>query len=209
MKTEQNSTKLNRFTTLPALLDLLRRRKLVIRDPSTWEDKNDAKIILEYKRRKEIPKLFAVCFCMGDETIHHWKAYADGVSGCCIEFDKTKLLACFRGIREVRCGEVIYKTIEEVENNAIMTDCIPFVKRWPYRFEKEFRILWEGKTRGKTIDLDIDLNSIKKITLSQTMPKDLYTSMEKLLRANIKDLSIEINRSTLFENSRWIKTFKK
>lgn len=209
MKTEQHSTKLNRFTTLLTLLDLLRRRKLVLRDPSTWEDKNDAKIILEYKRRKKIPKLFAVFFCMGDETIHHWKAYADGVFGCCIEFDKSKLLTCFRGLHEVRYGKVIYKKIDEVENNTILIDCIPFIKRWPYRFEEEFRILWEGKTRGKATDLDIDLNSINKITLSQRMPKELYTSMERLLRANINDLSIEINMSTLFENRRWIKAFKK
>ena len=192
MKTEQQSTKLNRFTTLPALLDLLRRGKIVLRDPSTWEDKNDVKVILEYKRQKKIPKLFAVCFCMGDETVHHWKAYADGISGCCIEFDKSKLLACFRGIHEVRCDDVVYKTIEEVieeiENNTIELNDYPFIKRYPYQFEKEFRILWEGKTVGKTIDLDIDLNSINKITLSQRMPKDLYTSIERLLRDNINGL---------------------
>jgi hypothetical protein len=209
MKTEQQTTKLNRFTTLPALLDLLRRRKIVLRDPSTWEDKNDVKIILDYKRRKKIPKLFAVCFCIGDETVHHWKTYADGISGCCIEFDKNRLLTCFSGIHQVRWGEVIYKTIDEVEKKPKELDCIPFIKSLPYRFENEFRILWEGKTRGEIINLDIDLNSINKITLSQKMPNDLYTSMEKLLRAKINDPSTKINRSTLYENSRWIKAFKK
>jgi len=209
MKTEEQYTKLNRFTTLPALLDLLRRRKLVLRDPSTWEDKNDAKIILEYKRRKKIPKLFAVCFCMGDETVHHWKTYADGISGCCIEFNKYKLLECFCNLPEVRYEKVIYKKIDEVENNTIMIDNMPFIKRRPYRFEKEFRILWEGKTRGKTIDLDIDLNSIGKITLSQEMFKNLYASVEKLLRVIIGDPSMDINSSTLYENSRWINAFKK
>ena len=114
MKAEQQSTKLNRFTTLPALLDLLRRRKIVLRDPSTWEDKNDVKIILEYKRQKKIPNLFAVCFCVGGETVHHWKTYADGISGCCIEFDKKRLLKCFRGVPGVRCRYVVYKRIEEV-----------------------------------------------------------------------------------------------
>lgn len=69
--------------------------------------------------------------------------------------------------------------------------------------------MWEGKTVGKTIDLDIDLKSIKKITLSQRMSEDLYTSMEKLLHVEINDSSIQINRSTLYENSRWIKAFKK
>jgi len=191
------------------LLDLLTRKKIFLIDPSTWEDRNDAEIILEYKRRKKIPKLFALCFCIGDETVHHWKTYADGISGCCIEFDEKKLLACFRSIKGVRWGDVIYKTIDAVENSTIELDRIPFIKRWPYRFEKEFRILWEGKTSRNTIDLDIDLNSINKITLSQRMPADVYSSIEELLRGKINDPSIEINKSTLYENSRWIKAFKK
>ena len=34
--------KLNRFTTLPVLLDLLKRKRLVLLDPAVWEDKNDS-----------------------------------------------------------------------------------------------------------------------------------------------------------------------
>jgi hypothetical protein len=207
---KEHSEKLNRFTTLPILLDLLRRKKLVLRDPSTWEDKNDVKVMLEYKKRKRIPKLFAACFCIGSETIHHWKTYADGIHGCCIEFNKTKLLACFHGLEDkVRWDNVIYKTREKVEAGAVKLDDYPFVKRWPYRFEKEFRILWQGSQKGKSVDLDINLNSISRITLSQAMPNDVYTSIKELLRINTNGQPIEINRSTLFENSRWIKAFRK
>jgi hypothetical protein len=209
MKTEQQSRKLNRYTTLPVLLDLLRRKKIVLLDPSTWEDRNDAEIILEYKKRKKIPKLFAVCFGIGDETIHHWKTYANGISGCCIEFDEKKLLTSFQGIKEVRWGDVTYKKINEAKENTIKVNRIPFVKRWPYRCENEFRILWEGETSQNTIDIDIDLNSINKITLSQKMPDDVSTSIKELLREEIRDPSRKINRSTLYENSRWIKAFKK
>jgi hypothetical protein len=91
MKTELK--KLNRFTTLPVLLDLLKRKRLVLLNPATWEDKNDSEILKEYKRRKNLPNLFALCFSYGDETIHHWKTFADGISGCCIEFDAPKLIA--------------------------------------------------------------------------------------------------------------------
>lgn len=209
MKTEQQSRKLNRYTTLPVLLDLLRRKKIVLLDPSTWEDRNDAEIILEYKKRKKIPKLFAVCFGIEDETIHHWKTYANGISGCCIEFDEKKLLTSFQGIKEVRWGDVTYKKINEVKENTIKVNRIPFVKRWPYRCEDEFRILWEGETIQNTIDIDIDLNSINKITISQKMPDDVSTSIKELLREEIRDPSRKINRSTLYENSRWIKAFKK
>jgi hypothetical protein len=209
MKTEEKSTKLNRFTTLVELLNLLRSGKIVLRDPSHWEDKNDAEVVLEYKKGKKILKLFAVCFCIGDETLHHWKTYADGVAGCCIEFDKKKLLASFLGIHEVRCGDVEYKCIDQVQRNQPDLDHFPFIKRMPYQFEKEFRILWEGKTSGKRILLDIDLNSINKITLSQKIPDDMFASVKKLLCSIIKNPSTEINKSTLYKNHTWIEAFKK
>lgn len=205
----KESRRLNRYTTLPVLLDLLRRKKITLLDPLTWEDRNDAGIILEYKKRKKvIPNLFAICFGIDDETIHHWKAYADGVSGCCIEFDEKKLLKCFEGIPEIRMGDVVYKKMSEIKNNTIAVDDIPFTKRWAYRCESEFRILWEGETKLPAIDIDIDLNSINKITLSQKMPKPIHNSIKDLLRSEIKNPSSRINSSTLYENTAWIKKFK-
>jgi hypothetical protein len=52
--------KLSRYTTLPVLLDLLKRRRLVLLDPKSWEDKNDSGVMLEYRRRKDVPRLFAI-----------------------------------------------------------------------------------------------------------------------------------------------------
>lgn len=208
MKTKKKKQKLNRYTTLPVLLDLLLRKKIVFLDPSTWEDKNDTEIILEYKKRKIIPSLFAICFAVGDETIHHWKTYSDGISGCCIEFDKKKFLECFKGIKEIRWGEVDYKKIDELKDKAINVDDIPFTKRWQYRCEEEFRILWEGSTKQKNIDIDIDLTSINRITISQKMPADVRASINKLLRIKMGDSYSKINSSTLYENKKWIKKFK-
>jgi hypothetical protein len=213
MKDKQASKKLSRYTTLPVLLALLRRKKLSLRDPSHWEDKNDVEVIAEYKNIKNVQSLFAVCFCIGDETVHHWKTYANGDSGCCIEFDQDKLLASFKGKMGFRWGKVRYKKInevkEEVKNGEISLNRYPFIKRWPYRFEEEFRILWEGETTKKIMDVDIDLNSINKITLSQGMPPDLNPSIKKLLRDEIRDSSTKINRSTLYRNIIWINSFKK
>jgi hypothetical protein len=209
MKTEQIPRKLNRYTTLPVLLDLLRRKKILLLDPSTWEDRNDAEVILEYKRQKRVPNLFAICFSIGDETIHHWKAYADGISGCCIEFDGIRLLESFQGMSGFRWGHIEYKKIREVETMELDTDRIPFIKRKPYRFEEEFRILWEGKTDQTSMDVDIELDAINKVTISQKMPSDVCASMKELLRHEIRDQSLKINTSTLYKNNRWIKAFKK
>ena len=211
MKTEQKLGKLNRYTTLPFLLDLLRRRKIVLLDPSTWEDKNDVEAIDEYKRKKHL-KLFAVCFCAGDETIHHWRTYAEGVWGCCIEFDKDRLLASFSGKKGSRFQDVTYKKVidleNELKNNEIILEDFPFIKRYPYRFENEFRIIWEGNTSQDSIEVGINLNSITKITISQKMPQSMRPTIEELLCSQVKKPP-RINFSTLYRNRRWIKAFKK
>jgi hypothetical protein len=211
MKNKTSSRKLSRYTTLSVLLDLVRRKKLVLINPSIWEDRNDVKVILEYKKRKNIQGLFAACFCIEDETIHHWQAYANGFSGCCIEFDENKLLTSLKRIREIRWGDVAYKKLSEVNKNSFDINSYPFIKRWPYRFENEFRILWEGEIPRNAIYIDvaIDLNSINKITLNQRIPDDLSTSIKEFLRDEFRNPSMKINRSTLYENSRWIKSFTK
>jgi len=187
---------------------MLRRKKLVLLDPVKWEDKNDAEIILEYKKKRKIQSLFAVCFGIGDETIHHWKTYSSGISGCCIEFDENRLLASLAGISEVRWGEVEYKKLREVQDGPIAIDRIPFTKRWPYRCESEFRVLWEGQTYQESMDLGINLSSINKITISQNMPQDIFNTIAELLRDVTTNPNKKINRSTLYENKKWIRAFK-
>ena len=115
----QKIQKLNRFTTLPILLDLLERKKLTLLNPILWEDKNDSEIILEYKKRKNIKNLFALCFSHNDETIHHWKTFSNGPSGCLIEFDAEKLIAHIKKIPGIKIGRVEYKKINEVQKNKI------------------------------------------------------------------------------------------
>jgi hypothetical protein len=55
--------RLNRYTNLPVLLDLLEAKRLVLLDPSlSWDDKNDTLIIEAYKEKAKIKNLFALCF---------------------------------------------------------------------------------------------------------------------------------------------------
>src|SRR5262245_60853595 len=108
---------------------MLSRRTLVLLDPSTWEDKNDSEVMLAYKRRRGIEGLCALCFSAGDETIHHWEAFADGISGCCIEFDRDELLALFDQIAGIRHGFVEYRRIAEIPLAVIDVNQMPFIKR--------------------------------------------------------------------------------
>lgn len=201
--------KLNRYTTLPVLLDLLKRKRLVLLDPSSWEDKNDSGLMLEYKRRKEIEGLCALCFSHNDETIHHWRTFADGISGCCIEFDAFALQLEFEDIPGVRYGRVRYRKLRDVKDEAIDEDQIPFTKRWPYRCEEEFRVIWEGADYRPAFEIPIQLHTINKITINQRMPEQVYNTIREYLREAFRNPDQRISRSTLYENKVWLKKFRK
>ncbi len=203
-----NITRLNRFTTLPVLLDFLERKKLVLLDPKSWDDKNDTEVILAYKEKKGIEKLFALCFTHDYETIHHWKTFANGSSGCCIEFDADKLIQIFKKAK-LRHGIVEYKKIKEATPNSFKLNQMPFIKRKPYECEQEYRIIWEGDTDINVFELDVPLDTINKITLSQQMPEQVFKTIKNLLKRTFNDPEKRISRSTIYENKIWINSFKK
>jgi len=204
---------LNRYTTLPVLIDLLRRKKLVLLSPDKWDDRNDAEVMLEYKKRKKLKHLYAVCFSEGEETIHHWTAYSNGSGGCCIQFDGEQLLSAVQKLDGIRMGSVKYKKIKDLRTAVIKVDYMPFTKRWPYRCEEEYRIIFESTddtaTSGGFFDIDISLRTISKITINQRMPEQVYQTIKEYLRQEFKNPAQRINRSTLYENKLWISKFKK
>jgi len=203
--------KLNRFTTLPVLLDLLQRKKLTLLDPKLWDDRNDSEVILEYKARKKIKNLFAVCLSCGDETVHHWKTFSNGNSGCVIEFNAQKLFKIINKIENLRHKKVVYKKLSEIEdkNTRIDIDQMPFTKRWPYRCEEEYRIIVETNNKETFFEIDIPLDIINKITISQQMPEPIYATIKSYLKDLNGTAESRISRSTLYENKRWINRFKK
>jgi hypothetical protein len=204
----QTIKKLNRFTSLPVLLDLLQRKKLTFLNPNLWEDKNDTEVILEYKRRKKIKNLFALCFTDNDETVHHWKTFSNGPSGCIIEFDYKLLMGALKNTPKVKHGKVEYLKIIDIENNVIPVDKMPFTKRWPYRCEEEYRIIIETNQNVDFFEVDIPLEVIKKITISQQMPSQIYNTIKNHLREAQGNPESKIVKSSLYENKTWIDRFR-
>jgi hypothetical protein len=201
--------KLTRFTTLPVLLDLLERRKLVLLDPESWDDKNDTQNIQEYKRRAGVENLFALCFTHKGETIHHWKSFAGGATGCCIEFSAGKLISIFEKTEGLRHGMVTYKNINSAGLLPFSSvEEIPFTKRKPYQFEREYRAIWTGRHDSTCFELELPLDVIRRITFTQQMPDPVFRSVKALLIRNYKELRNKVNRSTLYKNERWIGYFK-
>ena len=201
--------KLNRFTYLPILLDILKRKKIFIPNYMSWEDKNDTEILDYYlERMKKIDgtvELRALCFTYDDETIHHWNCFSNGMSGCCIEFNLDQLADSFMKIEGFEKGIVEYYKISDLEKGKTpVLSKLPFSKRWPYRVEHEYRFVHKSKKKMTTLEVPIDLKSINKITISQKLPDAVSETIKQILGKNV-DI---VNRSTILKNKKWLRLVK-
>lgn len=199
---------LRRYTDVTSLLHILRRRKITLLDPTSWEDKNDSKFLAIYKDKNNLKSLLALCFTDAPETSHHWRVFSPGSSGICIRFDKIDLLNGIEGIEGIdgiKHGKVIYKTIDELEENAPMTKELPFLKRYPFRDEEEYRIIYSNKSRYmRTKSINIDLNSISSIVLSPSLHKNLADALMETIRSIESCGHLKIHKTTLNDSKRWV-----
>ncbi len=130
-----------RYTQLSFALDALRKRRLRLPRPSTWEDLNDQDFLEVYRQRVAVKSIYALCCTMGTERYHHWWIFAHGPLGICIEFRRPPLQRSLNRIANVTARPVRYIKMDEL-NDA--TGCrrkdLPFIKRIGYRDEREWRI---------------------------------------------------------------------
>ena len=197
---------LNRYTNLAATIHLLYTKKITLLDPSTWDDKNDAFFLDQYKIFKKASAVLALCFTQGAERYHYWRTFSNGTDGVCVHFDKDSLLSAFQDGDRIRSKQVRYEQVKDIGALQLNIDELPFVKRWPYRDEKEFRILYlDKKSRVESREYNIDMGCIRKITLSPWMPVMLKESVRRTLHAIDGCSKLQMSQSTLIENETWKK----
>lgn len=202
--------KLNRFTTFPFLLDMISRKKLTLLNPDFWEDYNDRKTIQFYKKRTNAKSIYALCLTFKSETIHHWNAFANGPSGCCIEFSHSKLINIL-DTHNVKHGKVTYMKVADLTpDKPVDGDLLPFVKRTPFKPENEYRIIaTSDEEQGPSFEIPITLDIINRITLSNKLPRVTYNSLKKIIIQQEPTLTGKVIRSSLYENTKWIDYFSK
>ena len=200
--------KLNRFTTLPFLLDLVVRKQLTLLNPELWEDYNDRKTVKVYQEIKKAKSIYALCLTHKSETVHHWTAFSSGPSGCCIEFDYPKL-ALELNKENIHHRKTVYAKVADLSKYSKRNSHIlPFVKRKPFSNENEYRIIaLSTEPQQPSLDIPITLELITRITLSNKLPKITYESIKKTICLLDPTLEKKIFRSSLFENTRWINYF--
>ncbi len=195
---------LRRYTDLTALMYLLHKRKVTLLDPASWDDKNDSYYLTQYKEKRGLKSVLALCLMQSDERYHHWSVFAPGPSGVCIKFNRDKFLAAVRKHSHIHMHPVRYMTLSEIRRTQLNVADLPFMKRHAFEHEDEFRIIHTSKTqRLSTLDISIPLSCIEKITLSPWMYSGLSRYVKQTLWAIKGCEDLEIMRSTLISNEEW------
>ena len=195
---------LRRYTDLPALIYLLTERKITLLDPQSWHDSNDSHYLALYREKKNLKSVLAVCFTQAGETYHHWRVFAPGSGGVCIKFIRSRLLKAVKEQSDLRTGPVKYLKLAEIRGETLRVRDLPFLKRYAFEHEDEFRIIYESKAkRVPKLDIDIPLSSIDRIMLSPWIYRDLSDHVKTMIRSIQGYSGLSIARSTLIGNEEW------
>jgi len=199
-----SESRFRRYTKLPFLLDMLHGNRLALRNPVTWEDKNDAYFLEAYKKKRDLKTLLALCFAEAPETYLHWKIYSGDESGICIEFYKDRLLAKVNNEAGFRTSKVIYRTIEHLQKKPPKVYTLPFLKRYAYRGEEEFRFIYESHEKINSIKyITIDPEDVKIIVVSPWVNKTIFDSIESTIQTIKGWEQVSMRKSTITENEDW------
>lgn len=195
---------LRRYTDLPVLLYLLKHQCITLVDPASWDDTNDSHYLTIYREKRSLASVLALCFTQVAETYHHWHVFANGASGVCISFHRRELLRAVKSYDGVQAREVTYLKLNEITGKALMVDDLPFLKRYPYEQEHEFRIIYQAKKRKRqTINIPIPLSCIDRITLSPWLHEKLMEPTKDLICSLPECDGLKVVRSTLISNYEW------
>lgn len=202
---ELASNTLKRFTSLSVALDMLVSERLTLLSPASWEDRNDIAFLEAYRAKRGVRHVFAMCFTQAPETFHHWGVFARGIEGVRVDIDKRALLMSLQDQSCFFWNDVQYKTLDQLDAlAAISVYDLPFLKRYAFRDEREFRLICESEDpSAQRQDIPIDRAWIKCISASPWMPENLFQSIKSAIRALPGCGRIRFQRTTLRENDRW------
>lgn len=198
---------LRRYTELPYLIDYLSTGELFLPSPKTWDDRNDSYYLEQYAKIENLNDTYALCLTEAAETYHHWKVFSSGSSGVCIVFNKEKLIEIANKNSELQIRPVKYKTIKEMREYNIPKNDLPFLKRYPYRDECEYRLFAtpSKEVKGGGYRFVVPKTTILQISLSPWLPKSVVGHVKSLLKSIRGCSGIKIYGSTLVENEEWKK----
>jgi len=131
--------------------------------------------------------------------------------GVRIRFDRSQLIEALGKYRgRVTWDDVDYLTYAQLEalgkkrKGMDPIAKLPFVKRYGFRDESEFRIMYESKRKtATTINIPIPLSCINRIILSYKLNYGNYKAIKDKLRSLDGCRGLDIRRSNLIESKTW------
>lgn len=200
-----------RYTTLSSALDALVNKRIVLRDPSHWDDTNDSYFLELYKLESSTPSVMAVCYTRATETYHHWRVFTPSAEGVCIEINRASLTRSLATRKNCAGSPVEYLLVRELAQfTPLDLPRLPFAKRVGYKDEREWRIIGLSDDPTKiTMSIPFDPSWVRRIILNPWMPASLASNLRKMITAidGCGDLTIEISHLT--NSKRWKAAGKK
>ena len=195
---------LRRYTDLAALIGLLSEKKITLVDPRNWDDVNDSHYLALYREKKALKSVLALCFTKTDETYHHWRVFGSGPSGVCITFNTAALKEAVKSVKGLRADRVRYRTIRGMRGETLGTKELPFLKRWAFKADREFRLVYESATDELPhLEIPVPLSCVERVTLSPWLKAKLAPSVVTCVRSIPGCERLKIVRSTLINNEEW------
>lgn len=130
--------------------------------------------------------------------------------GVRIRFDRSQLIEAVSKHRGVKCNDIDYMTHTRLKvladghkgNDPIAK--LPFIKRYGFRDEAEFRIIYESKTRiAQTLGIPIPISCISRIIFSYKLNWRDFDAIRSQLRSIDGCQGLDIRRSNLTESKTW------
>lgn len=196
---------LRRYTDLTSVIDLLTHKRLTLLDPGQLGRQEQQLFLDHYRECSDYKSVLALRLSTVGETYHHWKVFCGHASGVCIAFHRQPLLDVIDAAEGVRHGKVKYMRLEEIAEKPPRLNRLPFIKRYAFRHELEYRLIYESKTdTAPTHAVPIPLTTIVGIALSPWMPTPLLNATRTALNAIPGCKTVMITRSELISNSLWM-----
>jgi len=198
-----------RYIDATELFDCIKNKRIILRDPKFWEDKNDYFLIKQYIEGKGINNIYASCFTSNDDAYHFWKIYANRPTGICIKFDTSKLFESIKKDPQMQCFRfdvVQYRALKDVTQNEVNINEYPFIKRLAFKAEEELRLFFEeSKTDLPYRTLGVELDSIKEVVISPLIRDEFAEGFLRIIKSAGDLSNIRVRRSTILESSTWQK----
>lgn len=189
------------------LFDILKNKRLILRDPKHWEDRNDYFLIQQYLENKKIVNLFATCFTAQDDAYHFWKMYTTRANGACVKFKTRELFNAINldySPNSFRFDSVKYRTLKDVTQNLVEIDEYPYIKRMAFNAEQEVRLIYEEpKSTLPYRFLKIDLDAIQEIVIGPSVRDEYVNDCVATISSLSNGGSMKIRKSTILQSAAW------